>query len=57
MHLSKALDLDLYVNGDYAGLYKSDPDTSPMSAKSRMVDYVILLATVLLFGNHNNFKR
>ena len=40
---SDSLDLDLYVDGDYAGLYKSDPDSSPTSAKSRM-GYVIRLA-------------
>lgn len=35
--------LDLYVDGDYAGLYKSDPDHDPTSAKSRM-GYVIFLS-------------
>ena len=29
------LDLDCYVDADFAGLYKSDPDDKPTSAKSR----------------------
>ena len=37
------LELDLYVDADFAGLYRSDPDESPSSAKSRM-GYVIMLS-------------
>lgn len=33
---SDSLNLDLYVDCDFAGLYKSDPDREPTSAKSRM---------------------
>jgi hypothetical protein len=35
--------LDAYVDADFAGLYKRDPDCEPTSAKSRM-GYVLFLA-------------
>lgn len=37
------LNMDLYCDGDFAGLYKSDPDSEPSSAKSRMC-YIITLS-------------
>jgi len=40
---SDSLDLDLYVDCDFAGLYKSDPDREPTSAKSRM-GYILFFA-------------
>jgi hypothetical protein len=33
---TNTLQLDCYVNADFAGLYKRDPDASPTSAKSRL---------------------
>ena len=40
---TKKLDIDLFCDGDFAGLYRSDPDSTVTSAKSRM-GYVILLS-------------
>jgi hypothetical protein len=40
---TKELTLDLYCDGDFAGLYRHDPPTEPSSAKSR-IGYVILLS-------------
>ena len=37
------LDLDCYVDADFAGLYKSDPDEAPTAAKSRL-GYIIFLS-------------
>jgi hypothetical protein len=39
---NKSLTLDLYVDADFAGLYKREPDTSPDSVRSR-TGYLILL--------------
>ena len=36
-------DLDCYVDADFAGLYKSDPDEAPTAAKSRL-GYIIFLS-------------
>jgi hypothetical protein len=33
---TNTLQLDCYVNADFAGLYKCDPDASPTSAKSHL---------------------
>jgi len=38
-----SLTFDLHCDGDFAGLYRYDPDTEPSSAKSR-IGYVILLS-------------
>jgi hypothetical protein len=40
---TNTLQLDCYVNADFAGLYKCDPDASPTSTKS-------LLGTIILLG-------
>ena len=37
------LDLDLYVDADFAGLFRQDPDRIPESVKSR-TGYVIMLS-------------
>jgi hypothetical protein len=39
---NKSLTLDLYVDADFCGLYKREPDTSPDSVRSR-TGYLILL--------------
>ena len=39
---AKSLTLEVYVDADYSGQYRVDPDTDPASAKSRM-GYVIYL--------------
>ena len=41
--VKKKLDLDCYVDADFLGLYKRDPDTEPSSVKSRL-GYMIFLA-------------
>jgi hypothetical protein len=40
---AKCLELECFVDADFAGLYKQDPDESPSSAKSR-TGYIIRLA-------------
>jgi hypothetical protein len=45
---TNTLQLDCYVDADFAGLYKCDPDgASPTSAKSRL-GFIILLGGVPL---------
>jgi len=41
--LNDELSLDAYSDADFAGLYKREPDTDPVSAKSRL-GYIIFLA-------------
>ena len=36
-------DSDYYVDADFAGLYKADPDEAPTAAKSRL-GYIIVLS-------------
>jgi len=52
---TNTLQLDCYVDADFAGLYKRDPDASPTSAKSRL-GFIFLLAEYLLCGTHS-FSR
>jgi hypothetical protein len=42
-HAADCLKLECFVDADFAGLYKQDPDESPSSAKSR-TGYIIRLA-------------
>jgi hypothetical protein len=44
---TNTLQLDCYVDADFAGLYKCDPDASPTSAKSRL-GFIISLGRVPL---------
>jgi len=44
---TNTLQLDCYVDADFAGLYKCDPDASPTSAKSRL-GFIISLGGVPL---------
>jgi hypothetical protein len=45
---TNTLQLDCYVNADFAGLYKRDPDASPTSAKSRL-GFIISLGGPLVW--------
>ncbi len=44
----KSLDIQVFVDSDFAGLYKQDPDAEPSSAKSRM-GYIIFLGGFPLY--------
>jgi hypothetical protein len=44
---TNTLQLDCYVNADFAGFYKRDPDASPTSAKSGL-SFIISLGGVPL---------
>ena len=41
--LSNSLNIDTFVDADFAGLYKHEPDAEPTSAKSRL-GYIVFLA-------------
>jgi hypothetical protein len=45
---TNTLQLDCYVDADFAGLYKCNPDASPTSAKSRLSSFIISLGGVPL---------
>jgi hypothetical protein len=46
------LDLKLYVDADFAGLYKREPDTDPNSARSRTGYILILGGFPLIWKSH-----
>jgi hypothetical protein len=46
------LDLDCYVNADFAGLHGRDPDRSPTSAKSRTGYIITLGGCPILWNSH-----
>lgn len=43
VNMTNKLELDTYVDADFAGLYQREPDQSPISAKSRL-GFIIFLA-------------